>query len=277
MNTGRVREWRTTDGRVHASLHRTDEWYVVHFKRMARFEVSRNLAMVRCTPCRSGSTGLMRHLFLDQVMPLVLSLAGEHVLHASAVDYHGRAVAFVGESGVGKSTTAATLGQGAGRILADDCVVFSERAAQFLVNAPYTSLRLWEDSATALNLGRGRLGHRTGKRRFQQNRRLSFAVGPSPLGAVCLLARSNAVDRPTLERVRAAEAVVMLVRSAFKFDISERSLLAREFRLFSRLVGAVPCFRLTTTDSLDQLPSLRELVIGALQGRPENGRGRRIA
>ena len=209
-------------------------------------------------------------------MPVVLSLAGEPVLHASAVECCGCAVAFVGESGVGKSTTAAALGQ-SGRILADDCVVFSERSGQFLVNAPYKSLRLWEDSATALDLGRGRPGHRAGKRRFQQGRRLSFAIGPSPLGAICLLARSNAVDRPTLERVRGAEAVVMLVRSAFKFDISERSLLAREFRLFSRLVGAVPCFRLTTTDSLDQLPSLRELVIGALQGLPEKGPGRRIA
>ena len=65
----------------------------------------------------------------------------------------------------------------------------------------------------------------------------------------------------------------MLVRSAFKFDVRARSFLEREFRLFSRLVGAVPCYRLTISNNLGQLPVLRQLVIDALEG----GRTRRIA
>jgi hypothetical protein len=260
-----VRKWMTNDGRVHASLHQTVDGHLIHFKRRARFQVSRNLEMIRCTPSRFVTMPLVRHLFLDQVMPLVLSLRGRHVIHASAVEYDGDAVAFVGESGAGKSTIAAALGQNGSRIVADDAIVIEECGNRFLVRAPYRSLRLWDDSAATLDLGRGRAGHRTGKRRFPSHRRLSFATGPSPLAAVCLLSRSTSTDRAALTRLGGPEALVMLVRHGFKFDVSERSSLEREFKFLSRLVASVRCYRMTIPDSLKELPSLSTLVIDAIQ------------
>ncbi len=268
-----VHEWRTGKERVYASLHHANDSFLLHFKRLGRFEVSRDISTISCTPCRTQSTAVMRHLFLDLVMPRVLSLAGEHVLHASAIEHGGRAMVFAGESGAGKSTIAAALGQAPGHILADDCVVFTESAGEFRVSAPYAALRLWEDSAVALNLGRGDAGHRNGKRRFRRTSRLSFAAGPSPLGAICLLDRSPLAGSTGLTRVAPAEALVLLVKSAFKFDITDRLVLEREFRFLSRLVASVPCYRLTLPDSLAELPSLRTLVIDAVQ----SGRTRRIA
>jgi len=270
----RVREWRTKDGEVLAALHEAADSYVIHFMRLARFQVSRDCSMVRCTPFRSCSPALMRHLFLDQIMPLLLSLTGEWVMHASAVEHEGRAIAFVGDSGAGKSTMAATFGRAAGRILADDSVMVRETAGQFLVSAPYASLRLWEDSAAALRLGRGQAAHRNGKRRFLRSSQVSFAAGPLPLDAICVLDRTNSRDgAAALCRMSAADALVLLVKSTFKFDISQRSFLEREFRFLSHLVASVPCYRLTVPDSLDELPSLRQLVIDAVHG----GRTRRIA
>jgi hypothetical protein len=216
---------------------------------------------------------LLRHLFLDQVMPLLLSMAGEHVLHASAAEYGGRAVAFVGESGAGKSTLAAALGREAGRIVADDCVMFSERAGDIFISAPYPSLRLWRDSADALDLGRGLAGHRDGKRRFQAGPHASFAAGPTQLDAICLLDRSDSSQGPTITRVPSPEAVVMLVRHAFKFDGSTRTFLEREFRFLTRLVRAVPCYRLKIRGGLEELSSLHTLVTETVQLT----HGRRIA
>jgi len=267
-----VRDWTTDDGRAHASLYRTADGYVIHFKRLAWFHISKDLALVSCTRCRSCTVRLMRHLFLDLVMPHVLSLAGQHVLHASAVEHEGRAVAFAGDTGAGKSTLAAALGRDSGRILADDAVVLDQREDRFLVSAPYPSLRLWGDSAATLELGRGQRGHRSGKRRFPNGSRMSFAAGSSRLDAICLLSRSSAAGRTLFTRLRAVDALVSLVHHAFKFDVSEKSFLEREFRLFSRLVAVVPCYRLTIPDSLKDLPSLTTHVSDAIQG----GRTHRI-
>jgi hypothetical protein len=38
----RVREWRTKDGEVLAALHEAADGYVIHFMRLARFQVSRD-------------------------------------------------------------------------------------------------------------------------------------------------------------------------------------------------------------------------------------------
>ena len=269
----RVREWRTKDGEVLAALHEAADSYVIHFMRLARFQVSRDCSMVRCTPFRSCSPALMRHLFLDQIMPLLLSLTGEYVMHASAVEHDGRAIAFVGESGAGKSTMAAAFGRAAGRILADDSVIVREIAGQFLASAPYASLRLWEDSAAALDLGRGQAGHRRGKRCFPRSAAVSFADGPLPLAAICLLDRTGPGARATLSRMAAADALVTLVKSTFKFDSTDHAMLEREFRFLSHLLAAVPCYRLTTSECLNDLSLIRQLVIDAVYvGRP-----RRIA
>ena len=48
----------------------------------------------------------------------------------------------------------------------------------------------------------------------------------------------------------------MLVRSTFKFDSTAHLVLEREFRFLSRLVSTVPCYRLTTSDCLNDLPPL---------------------
>ncbi|MDN5939474.1 MAG: hypothetical protein L0H83_12550, partial [Salinisphaera sp.] len=59
-------------------------------------------------------------LLAGSVPACLLALAGETVLHASAVTVNGRAIAFAGHSGSGKSTVAAmACAQGAG-LLTDD-------------------------------------------------------------------------------------------------------------------------------------------------------------
>jgi hypothetical protein len=68
---------------------------------------------------------------LGPVLILALALHGTWCLHASAVAFRGRAIAFLGESGNGKSTLAAFLGEVGGaewRPLADDILPVAARS-----------------------------------------------------------------------------------------------------------------------------------------------------
>ena len=59
-------------------------------------------------------------LVLAQVLPLAAALRGMEILHASAVEMAGRAVAFLGSSGVGKTTLAARIVVRGARLVTDD-------------------------------------------------------------------------------------------------------------------------------------------------------------
>lgn len=49
------------------------------------------------------------HYFFSHALPLWLALQGVPVLHASGISFDERAVAFIGRSGMGKSTLCAAL------------------------------------------------------------------------------------------------------------------------------------------------------------------------
>ncbi|GHA58825.1 hypothetical protein GCM10008927_25600 [Amylibacter ulvae] len=75
--------------------------------------------------------------------------------HCSAVEYNGHAVAFSGESGVGKSTLAAALSQlGYGHVCDDVCIANSAQTPMRVQPMP-KGLKLWDDAAAQLNIAQG--------------------------------------------------------------------------------------------------------------------------
>ena len=63
--------------------------------------------MVTIHPFPDSPPETIRHLLLNQVLPLVLSRRGRTVLHASAVSYAGRVAAFIGVGVFGALAVAA--------------------------------------------------------------------------------------------------------------------------------------------------------------------------
>lgn len=68
-------------------------------------------------------------LVVGNLLATVLALRGETVLHASAVEQDGRAVAFIAHSGMGKSTLAALACARGARFVSDDVLRFAVAAA----------------------------------------------------------------------------------------------------------------------------------------------------
>src|SRR5262245_17151004 len=118
----RFHHWKAPNGNIYLSFRRVAGGYCLQFNGLAVFEVSADLRTVRCAPAPGVAARSIRHLFLNTVMPLVLSVASKTVLHASAVEHEGEAILFVGASGRGKSTLASALAVSDGAVLADDAV-----------------------------------------------------------------------------------------------------------------------------------------------------------
>ncbi len=66
-------------------------------------------------------------LLAGNLLAIVLGLRGAAVLHASAVELNGAAIAFVGPTGAGKSTAAALLCAAGGAIVGDDAARVEDR------------------------------------------------------------------------------------------------------------------------------------------------------
>lgn len=86
----------------------------------------------------------------------IVSLHETFALHGSAVGTSEGCIMFVGESGAGKSTTAAQFVQRGFNLIADDvCVIHFDKDDQgqekIYVQPAYPQLKLWGDSAEQLN------------------------------------------------------------------------------------------------------------------------------
>ena len=125
----------------------------VRYLRFGRFaDVA--LSPRRIDVARRGhaSDATLRHLVLDQALPLALASDGALVVHASAVASGARAIALAGRAGVGKSTLAALLASEGMRVIADDGVLLERRPPDVCVVASYPGLRVYRDSAQAAGL-----------------------------------------------------------------------------------------------------------------------------
>src|SRR5439155_1523704 len=93
-------------GYTHAA---TGRGYTLRFHATCEFRVSRDGRVIRVHATPGTTPETVAILVGGHVTALLLTLAGECVLHASAVAVDGAAIAFVGSPGMGKSTLAARL------------------------------------------------------------------------------------------------------------------------------------------------------------------------
>lgn len=205
---------------------------------------------------------------LGPVLGLLLRLRGITCLHSSAVVLGDRAVAFVGEEGAGKSTTAAALARHGHAVLADDIVTLVERDGAFHVMPAYPYLSLWPESVEML-YGSGKL-----LPSFSANfekRMLSLAGDPArfekeslPLGAIFLLGeRSGEPAAPFLEALTPQESLLSLVANSYATYLLNEDMRAREFALLGRLLSVVPVRRLRPHEDPARIDLLCDRILEA--------------
>jgi hypothetical protein len=255
--------WAFPDGEHWTDFHRTNGGYLLRFPSLADFAISADGADVECFPVPEVSESTSKHLYLNQVLPLVLSKQGKLVFHASAVDVAHGAIAFVAESGRGKSTLAASFATAGFGFLTDDGLVVDTTAQSFRALPGHPSLRLWDDSRQALisaDATSAPAVDYTSKARILADGDLAFCDRPRPLRRAYFLGDGSA-SRVTFQPIGAAAALVEWVKHSFLLDVEETSRLASHFRQVSELVRQPIHYRLDYPRRFDQLPAVRQAIL----------------
>jgi hypothetical protein len=108
------------DGRGYSLTETESGGYLLSFSSIGDFWIAPDVQLVRIHTHAEVDPELIALFLVGNVIASVLTAAGEPVLHASAVQTGDSALAFVGASGMGKSTLAAVLCANGARLITDD-------------------------------------------------------------------------------------------------------------------------------------------------------------
>lgn len=135
-----------SDGTPWLSCARRAEGYLLREHTVGDFLVSQNGGDILCLPLPDTSPEMIQDTFLYPILPLVLNLRGLDGFHAATVKIGQKAVAFAGESSVGKSTLAAYLHSLGCPLLTDEYLIIDEYEKELIVRPGLPEIRLWPSS-----------------------------------------------------------------------------------------------------------------------------------
>lgn len=239
---------------------------------IGRFEARGGTRLV-IDPEAGARPAEVRAYLLGTMLGALLQQRGMLALHASAVTTKdGKAIAFVGESGAGKSTIAMALNARGHPLLCDDVCAVTTSGDGATAWPGVRRLKLWSQSIEA---GGGSVEglepvlQREGKYELPAERIAEH--GPHNLGAVILLGPKNGADAARIERLRGADALQVLVSHTFRgLMVAYMDASERHFRACLALLRHVPVYRLVRPAGLDRLGEACDAI--EQQFRQENDR-----
>lgn len=264
--------WLLPSGAIWAEFYRSGSDYILRFPDLADFYVDALNNTVLGCPAPDVPVETVEHLYLNQVLPLALSRQGALVLHGSAVQIDSGCVAFIGDSGRGKSTLAASFGLNGHRCLTDDGLLLEVTIDGYNVLPSHPSIRLWGDSEQSLMP----LGIQSepppiysSKGRFLAGDSFIFSGVPLPLTAVYFLGNGSA-SSVAIDAVTPRDVLMELTKNSFLLETQAHDQLMPYFDQLADLANQNLFYRLDYPRRYEDLPRVRQTVIEhALESRNE--------
>jgi hypothetical protein len=215
---------------------------------------------VTCSPAASDQLGLTQVLASGALFAVLFELSGQPILHASAVAVGDRAVAVVGHSGRGKTTTGALLVRGGYELVTDDLLRLELGTSEVTCFRGTTGLRLRESTRAWVENSKAEF-------EMSPDARLVVTAPPStraclPLGALLFpVPMKDGSTAVTSRRLSTAETLDELLASPRFYGWEDPTILTNLFRLAADLAVRLPAFevRIPWTESFDD-DLVRELT-----------------
>ena len=179
-------------------------------------------------------------ILLGPALVLALALRGTWCLHASAATFRGRLIAFLGESGQGKSTLAAylaTAGRPQWQLAADDILPVVPTAKRVDARLHFPQLKLSVEA--------------------QPGPQLPESL---PLERICILTQTDPDSQPGLQLTSPNEAIRLLIHHTAGTRLFDPALLSKHLAFCTRAAGQIPVYQLTYPHRRDTLPAIMEFL-----------------
>jgi hypothetical protein len=260
--------WSLQDETPWLLLGRQPSGYFLRFPGMADFAVLDDAREVRGYTVEDTPPETIRHLILDQVLPLLLSHHGRFVLHGSAIATPRGAIGFLGQTGWGKSTLASSFSEEGMAVLTDDCLLLEEKTDCMTVIPSYPGVRLWPDSAQTV-AGEDKcwaeVAHYTGKKRLDANAGIGFCGWPTELRRLYFLSSPNECTSVSVNPLSPREVMLELVKYSYLMDVTSRLRLQQDFERLAKFAVNPIFFRLAFPHDYSQLATVRQAILSDLQ------------
>lgn len=203
---------------------------------------------------------ILRHVVLGPAFNYLLHQRGHFVLHASVVEVDGAAVAFLGDSGQGKTTTAMAFLPAGYRVLSDDVATIASGEGAHSVRGGYPAIKLDPSVVDRFDLPVGE------PRRITDARERHFyplpyeqPSDPVPLDRVYVL---QDADRLAIAEMRPEMRIMKLIENTYTTGLlRDDGTAVSNFDRCAALASSVAVKRLRRPRNLDGLPRLVDRVL----------------
>ncbi|MBD8078937.1 hypothetical protein [Cellulosimicrobium arenosum] len=238
--------------------------YLLRFHRTCDVHVSADLATVHVHLRAGADPGVAAILVTGAVLSFQLYLRGVAVLHGSAVDIGGRAVAFVGASGMGKSTMATLLCAAGGSVITDDVLrVDLDGTPSVRLGASELRLRKGADELVGRFEGEDP-AVRTSADARQVLRLGAGADDALPLAAIVVPWPDREHAELDVERIEPTVAVFALITYARLLGWKDKTVVDRHFAQVAQIARSVPVYRARVPWGPPFAPDLAERLLAEL-------------
>jgi hypothetical protein len=236
--------------------------FLLHVKTIGSFLVLEGREII-IQPAPQATQEEVNLFLFGSVFGAVLHQRGYLALHASAIVTPRGSVLFMGNSGHGKSTTAAAFLRRGYQILADDvCALRLDQSGRPVVIPAFPQLKIWADAAEKLNTDIQSLRKvRTQLEKYVLPVQEHFNQAPTPIHALYHL---NIHNQPEirLEKVEDAEQFKMLLDNTYRAHFLDGFKMRGEHFRLAMVVTKSSQFRRVTRPLtpflLDELVDLIE-------------------
>jgi hypothetical protein len=205
-------------------------------------------------------------LILGPILGYAMQNAGGVQLHAGAVAVNGRAFAFAGSGGLGKSTLAGALMRSGCDFLSDDVLPLDLSSGRIFALPSAPKMRLWEDSVRALSGDPKQYEAAVswvGKLRITTDKAWGNCADVSvPLGGIYLLEphlRQGCM--PAFKACEPVEATLRLLANTYLAESLRGVRATSALETVSTLARTIPVRRVSYFRSYDRLPEICSALI----------------
>ena len=262
----RLAEVLRQDGSIFYTLGRSSATTVLRYPGLCDFTGDRRLARVTVHLAPGADEGLLSVMISGTLLAVHLMLNRAHVLHASAVHVDGRALAFVGSSGMGKSTVSAALCEAGCDLVSDDLLRVDRSGDTLLVHPGGTESRLRPSARSIAEAADPATVRETADGRLAVTPR-AWTAGPLPLAACAVPRPDRAATAVSVRRLRPSIALLSLSRYPRVLGWTDAESSASAFQSLADLVERVPVYEATIPWGLPFAPAVLTDLLDALLAR----------